>query len=103
MIVNIAVTELVFGLVLVGGILLWWPDVPWTALTVAAVAINAVVPIVFYPWSKTVWMALDVALHGFKVTEPEGPVPGVEPRSPVGRGPSGRPGEPGPGPRPHAR
>jgi uncharacterized protein (DUF983 family) len=63
MIVNIAVAELAFVFVLAGGILLWWPDVPWGLLTIAAVAVNAVVPIVFYPWSKTIWMALDVLLH----------------------------------------
>jgi uncharacterized protein (DUF983 family) len=63
LIVNIAVTMLVFVVVLVGGVLLFWPDVPWVALTVVAAAVNVVVPVVFYPWSKTIWMALDVALH----------------------------------------
>jgi hypothetical protein len=69
MIVNIAVTELTFGVVLVAGILLWWPDVPWAALTVVAVAMNAIVPVVFYPWSKTIWMALDVLLHQMDVRD----------------------------------
>jgi uncharacterized protein (DUF983 family) len=69
MIVNIAVTELVFGIVLVGGVLLWWPDVPWGALTIAAIAINAVVPIVFYPWSKTIWLGVDAVLHGMDVRD----------------------------------
>jgi hypothetical protein len=67
MIVNIAVTELVFGVVLVGGIVLWWPDVPWVPLTIAAIAINATVPVLFYPWSKTIWMAVDVLLHNMEV------------------------------------
>jgi uncharacterized protein (DUF983 family) len=69
MIVSIAVTELVFGVVLVGGILLWWPDVPWGPLTVAGVAVNAVIPVVFYPWSKTIWMALDVLLHRMDIRD----------------------------------
>ena len=69
MIVNIAVTELTFGIVLVAGILLWWPDVPWAVLTVAAEAVNAIVPVVFYPWSKTIWMALDVLLHRMDVRD----------------------------------
>jgi hypothetical protein len=67
MIVNIAVTEVLFGVVLIGGILLWWPDVRWGVLAIAAIAINAIVPVVFYPWSKTIWMALDVLLHGMDV------------------------------------
>lgn len=67
MIVNIAVTEVLFGVVLIGGILLWWPDVRWGVLAIAAIAINAIVPVVFYPWSKTIWMALDVLLHRMDV------------------------------------
>ena len=63
LIVNAAVTSAAFVVVLVGGLVLWWPDVPWVGLTVAAVAVNLVVPVVLYPWSKTIWMALDVALH----------------------------------------
>ena len=63
MIVNIAVTELAFLVVLVGGMALTWPQVPWGWLTFVAVAVNGVVPIVFYPFSKTIWMALDVLLH----------------------------------------
>jgi hypothetical protein len=71
MIVNIAVTELAFVVVLVGGIVLWWPEVPWVALTVVAVGVNAVVPVLFYPWSKTIWMAVDVLLHRMDVRDRE--------------------------------
>jgi uncharacterized protein (DUF983 family) len=60
MIVNLAVTEAAFLAVLVGGMLLTWPDVPWTALLVASVGVNALVPLVFYPFSRTVWVALDL-------------------------------------------
>jgi uncharacterized protein (DUF983 family) len=67
MIVNIGVAELVFAAVLVAGIVAWWPDVRWGLLTVIAVAVNAVVPIVFYPWSKTIWLALDGMLHRMDV------------------------------------
>ena len=63
LIVNIAVTSLAFLVVLVGGMVAFWPDVPWVGLTVAAVVVNVVVPVVFYPFSKTIWMGLDVALH----------------------------------------
>ena len=62
MIVNIAVTELAFVVVFVGGMALFWPDVRWGWLTVVSVAVNGIVPIVFYPFSKTTWMALDLLL-----------------------------------------
>ena len=79
MIINIAVTELAFLAVLLDGILLFWPDVRWVALTVVAVAVNAVVPVVFYPWSKTIWMAVDVLLHRMDVRD----------RVPAGNGDAG--------------
>jgi uncharacterized protein (DUF983 family) len=58
MIVSIGVTEALFGIWLVGGILLRWPDVPWTLLLVGGLVLNATVPIVTYPWAKTTWMGL---------------------------------------------
>lgn len=60
MTVLIVLTEVVFGLVFVAGLLLTWPDVPWTAFLIAGLVLNAVVPVVFYPWSKTVWIGLDL-------------------------------------------
>ncbi len=62
LIVNIAVTELAFLVVLVGGAALFWPDVRWGWLTVVALAVNGIVPVVFYPFSKTIWVALDLLL-----------------------------------------
>lgn len=62
MIVIFALVEVVFGLVLVLGIVLTWPDVPWTALLVAGLVLNGVVPFVGYGWAKAIWLGLD---HGF--------------------------------------
>ena len=33
------------------------------ALTVAGLAITALFPIAFYPWSKLLWVALDLTMH----------------------------------------
>jgi hypothetical protein len=63
MIVNFTVTEIVFVVVLVGGLLLTWPDVPWIGLTVVGVATNVLAPIVFYPISKTIWVGIDLLMH----------------------------------------
>ena len=63
MAINLAVAEIAGGAVLVGGMLLTWPDVPWVTLTVIGLAAVVVVPIAFYPLSKTIFLAFDVLLH----------------------------------------
>ena len=42
-----------------GTIILTVPDVPWQPLLAVALITNAIVPVVFYPYSKTVWVAID--------------------------------------------
>lgn len=59
MIVIFALVEIVFAAVLVLGIALTWPDVPWTALLVAGLVFNGVVPFVGYGWAKATWLGLD--------------------------------------------
>jgi uncharacterized protein (DUF983 family) len=62
MVVAIAVVLVVFGVAFVGGLLLTWPDVPWTGLLIGTLALNALVPVVLYPWCMTVWMGLHHAV-----------------------------------------
>lgn len=61
--INTVATLGVFAAAFVGAMVATWPDPPWTAITIGAVALNAIFPIVFYPWSKTIWVALDLAMH----------------------------------------
>ena len=63
LIVNTTVVFASFLLVFIGGIALTWPDVPWAFLGVLTVATMAILPIVFYPLSKTMWMALELSWH----------------------------------------
>lgn len=60
MVVNLGVTEALFGVLFIGGMLLTWPEVPWTLLLVAGIVLNATVPVVYYPLSKTTWMGIDL-------------------------------------------
>ncbi|MBA2338429.1 MAG: DUF983 domain-containing protein [Acidimicrobiia bacterium] len=48
----------VLGVVL-GAMVLTWPDVAWTAITVAGAAVGLVVPILFHPHSRMLWIALE--------------------------------------------
>ena len=62
-IVNTAVTEALFGLLFVGTLIATIPDVPWQPLLAVALVTNGIFPWLFYPYSKTIWMALDLHFH----------------------------------------
>lgn len=63
MIVNTAVTIGTFLVVLVGAVALTWPDVPWTPLVVGTMALNVALPVLFYPFSKTIFVAFDLSVR----------------------------------------
>ena len=75
MALNLIVTEGVFLVTLIGVMVLTWPDVPWVLLLVVTVALSVVVPIVFHPISRTLWMAAE--RH---YTDPDDP---PRPHSPI--------------------
>lgn len=62
----IIITTITFGLfivLLVGGIVITWPDVPWNWLLGVTIGANLLVPILFYPRAKTLWAALELSWH----------------------------------------
>ncbi len=63
MIVNIAVAEVWFALLFAAVVIATMPDVAWVPLLVVALVTNGLLPVVFYPHSKTLWMALDPYFH----------------------------------------
>jgi uncharacterized protein (DUF983 family) len=63
MAVNIVVTEALFGVFAVTALALTVPDVPVVPLTLVGLAMNLVVPIVFYPFSKTIWAAAELMMR----------------------------------------
>ncbi|HVF53943.1 MAG TPA: DUF983 domain-containing protein [Actinomycetota bacterium] len=63
MIVNIAVAEAWFFVLFVTIIVATLPDIAWQPLLITAVVTNTLLPIVFYPYSKTLWMAIDLHFH----------------------------------------
>lgn len=60
---NTAATILIFMAVFVGMTVLLWPDPPWALISVITVAVNLVFPVAFYPYSKTLWVAIELSLH----------------------------------------
>ncbi len=69
MAINIGVTELVFVIALVAGLVLTWPAPPVAWLLAVTIAINTLFPVVFYPFSKTIWISIDLALHALDERE----------------------------------
>lgn len=60
--INIGVTGAVFVVVFVTALVLTVPDVPVMPLLAILVPLMIVTPILAYPFSKTLWVAVDRAL-----------------------------------------
>lgn len=70
----IIVTTVTFGLfliLLVGGILVTWPAVPWNRLLAITIGANLIIPALAYPRSKTLWSALEMSWHPLEPAEIE--------------------------------
>ena len=60
---NIGLAEAVFVAVLGGVLACTWPDPPWQLLTWASGGLMVVLPIVFYPFSKTLFLGMHLLFH----------------------------------------
>jgi len=58
---NIAITELVFAALLAIVVLSTWPSIPVLELVIIGLVLNGLFPIFYYPFSKTLWTAVDLA------------------------------------------
>jgi uncharacterized protein (DUF983 family) len=61
--VNLGITMILFFLTAFGGMVITWPNVPWTGLTVGTILLNGSVPFLLVPFSRTIWAAIFVLLH----------------------------------------
>ena len=62
-IVNTALVEGIFAVLFVGGLIASWPEINWPYLLGTALVTNAILPFLFFPFSKTVWVAVDLTTH----------------------------------------
>src|SRR5687767_7391317 len=67
--VNFAITEVVLFVFIATAFFATLPDPPIAALIAVAIAISVVVPIVFYPFGKTIWFAIHVAMQPLEPRE----------------------------------
>ncbi len=67
--VNLIIAELLFGFGLGIWLLAVWPNVPWDRIEVVAVTAMILSPLITYPFTRTVWLAADLALDPPKASD----------------------------------
>jgi uncharacterized protein (DUF983 family) len=61
--INFVVAELLVAATIIVVLLATWPNVPWTALQYGAAALVIAAPFAFYPFSRLLWLAIDLILR----------------------------------------
>lgn len=61
--INTIVSFGVLLIVLFVGTFAFWPEPPFVAIIIASIIAAAIVPLVFFPFSKTIWLALDLMMR----------------------------------------
>lgn len=65
----IVAAEIVFAAIFAGVLLLTWPSPPWNVLLYGGMLLMVVVPLAFFPFSKTLFLALDLLVRPAKPHE----------------------------------
>jgi uncharacterized protein (DUF983 family) len=73
---NICVTQAAVALVLIVGVATSWPAPPMWAIGITDMAVAVTVPFLFFPFSRTIWTAVDLAMRPLEFGE--GVAPGFE-------------------------
>lgn len=60
MALNLIVAELLWLAIFVGILVATWPTPPWTMLMWGSILLMVLLPILFFPHSRTVWLAFDL-------------------------------------------
>ena len=73
---NMAFAEGLFAAGLLAVLLCTWPNPPWDALYSGGIVGLIVAPILFYPYSKLVWLAFDLLFRPLRPEDFEPPAAG---------------------------
>ncbi|HSE67775.1 MAG TPA: DUF983 domain-containing protein [Gemmatimonadales bacterium] len=60
---NIVASELIFAAMFLGVLWYTWPEPPWPMLQIVGVSVMILAPFLFYPFSKTLFLAFDLAFR----------------------------------------
>jgi uncharacterized protein (DUF983 family) len=58
--INILVAEFTWVIAFIAALMITWPHPPWQLLTYASVVLMIALPLAFFPFSRTFWVALDL-------------------------------------------
>jgi hypothetical protein len=68
-IINTTVIFATFLVVFGGLVLATYPDVPWGLVLVVTALANVIIPIAFYPISKSLWAGMELSWHQLEPDE----------------------------------
>jgi uncharacterized protein DUF983 len=60
---NIAAAELAFVALFIGMLAATWPDPPWRIIGWTCGSVALILPFIFYPFSKTLFLGFDLLFH----------------------------------------
>jgi uncharacterized protein (DUF983 family) len=60
---NIIAAELIFVAIFIAVVAVMWPDPPWTVLQYGGAAMMIALPVFFYPFAKTLFLAFDLVFR----------------------------------------
>lgn len=58
--INLIAAELIFAIGLGIWLLRTWPEIPWDTLQWVAITIMIIAPVFTYPFTKSIWLAVDL-------------------------------------------
>lgn len=70
---NIIASEMLFAVLFVATIVMTWPSPPWKLLEYGGIALMVIAPFVFYPFTKTLFLAFDLLFRPAAHDELTGP------------------------------
>ena len=71
--VNLFLTEGFFAGVFAAGLWVTWPAVPWTALGIGCAALAILTPILVFPYTKLLYLAIDLAFRPLEPNDLDAP------------------------------
>lgn len=57
---NLIAAELIAMGISVTVIVVTYPDTPWNAVWILSIALAALMPVIFFPFARTLWLAWDL-------------------------------------------